>query len=332
MEELINVIINDQPNNQTSKEEEESPDSQEDPKLLENVSSQDSEGESEELNDDEMNRLKEKRLIKGHSSRDIIGDPKEGVKMIKQIENIISHICFTSKIKPRKVKEALNDPDWIMTMQEEFNQYKRNDVWDLVEKSNDKNVIGTKWIFKNKVDERRTIIRNEARLVAKGYAQMERINFEETIAPMIRLESIRILLSIVCHLKFKVFQMNVKNAFLNGVLQEEVYVEQPKGFVDPHKPNHVYRLRKALYGLKQASRAWYKRLRNFLLDNQFSRGSVDKTLFIKKKDDFILIAQIYVGDIILGVTWEDVAHEFAHTMKNEFEISMKRELKFFLGL
>lgn len=149
---------------------------------------------------------------------------------------------------------------------------------------------------------------------------------------MARLELIMILLSIACHLKFKVFQMDVKSAFLNCLLQEEVYVEQPEGFVNPHKPNHVYRLRKALYGLKQAPRAWYERLTKFLLNNQFSRGSVDKTLFIKKKDDFILIAQIYVDDIIFGATREDITHEFSHTMKNEFEMSMKGELMFFLGL
>lgn len=177
-----------------------------------------------------------------------------------------------------------------MAMQKELNQFKRNDVWYLVKKPNDKNIIGTKWIFKNKMNEPGTIIRNNARLIAKGYAQMERIDFKKTFVPVVRLESIRIILSIACHLKFKLFQMDVKSAFLNNVLQEEVYVGQPEGFINPHKPNHVYRLKKALYGLKQSPRAWYERLTKFLLENQFSRGSVDKIHFIKKNDDFILIA------------------------------------------
>lgn len=140
-------------------------------------------------------------------------------------------------------------------MQEELNQFKRNDVWYLIERPSDKNVIGTKWIFKNKLDEHGTITRNKARLVAKGSAQIEDIDFEETFVPMARLESIRILLSIACYPKFKLYQIDVKNVFLNGVLQEEVFVEQPEGFEDPQLSNHVDRLKKAFYGIKQAPRA-----------------------------------------------------------------------------
>ena len=116
-------------------------------------------------------------------------------------------------------------------------------------------MIGTKWIFKNKSDEHGTVIRNKSRLVAQGYTQVERIDFDETFAPVTRLESIRILLAIASHLNFKLYQMDVKSAFLNGMLQEEVYVKQPKGFIDPHRPDDVYKLKKALYGLKQAPRA-----------------------------------------------------------------------------
>ncbi|VVA38040.1 Hypothetical predicted protein, partial [Prunus dulcis] len=112
----------------------------------------------------------------------------------------------------------------------------------------------TKWIFKNKTDEQGNVVRNKARLVAQGYTQMEGIDFDETFAPVARLESVRLLLAIACHLKFKLYQMDVKTAFLNGILNEEVYVEQPKSFEDPHHPNDVFRLKKALYGLKQAPR------------------------------------------------------------------------------
>ena len=140
-------------------------------------------------------------------------------------------------------------------MHKELHQFVRNDVWDLVPRLKGVNVIGTKWIFKNKSDEHGTIIRNKSRLVTQGYIQVEGINFDETFAPVARLESIRILLAITSHLNFKLYQMDVKSAFLNGMLQEEVYVEQPKGFVDPHRPDDVYKLKRALYGLKQAPRA-----------------------------------------------------------------------------
>jgi len=143
-------------------------------------------------------------------------------------------------------------------MQEELNQFKRSEVWDLVPKPNDINVIGTKWIYKNKSDENGTVTRNKARLVAQGYTQVEGLDFDETFAPVAKLESIRLLLGVSCILKFKLFQMHVKSAFLNGYLHEEVYVEQPKGFVDPNFLDHVYKLKKALYGLKQAPRAWYE--------------------------------------------------------------------------
>ena len=113
-------------------------------------------------------------------------------------------------------------------------------------------MIGTKWIFKNKSDEYGTVIRNKSRLVAQGYTQVEGVDFDETFASVARLESIRIILAIASHLNFKLYQMDVKSAFLNGMLQEEVYMEQPKGFIDPHRPDDMYKLKRALYGLKQA--------------------------------------------------------------------------------
>ncbi|KAK1569056.1 hypothetical protein Q3G72_032065 [Acer saccharum] len=155
-------------------------------------------------------------------------------------------------------------------MQEELNQFERNEVWTLIPRPKTTNVIGTKWIYRNKSNENGNIVRNKARLVAQGYSQIEGIDFEETFAPVARLESIRLLLSISCVHKFKLHQMDVKSAFLNGFLQEEVFVEQPKGFVDAHHPNHAYRLKKALYRLKQAQRAWYEHLTQFLVDNNYT--------------------------------------------------------------
>jgi len=150
------------------------------------------------------------------------------------------------------VEEALQDDSWVTAMHDELHQFSGNDVWTLVSRPSDQNIIGTKWIFKNKSGEHGMVIRNKARLVAQGYTQIEGIYFDETFAQVARLESIRVMLSISYHLAFKLYQMDVNSAFLNDILQEEVYVEQPKGFLDPLYPHHVYKLKKALYGLKQA--------------------------------------------------------------------------------
>ncbi|CAL8078553.1 unnamed protein product [Prunus armeniaca] len=159
---------------------------------------------------------------------------------------------------------------------------------------------------------------------------MDGIDFDETFAPVARLKSVRLLLAIACHLKFKLYQMDVKTAFLNCILH--VYVEQPKGFEDPHHPNDMFQLKKALYGLKQAPRAWYERLSSHLLGNGYVRGSVDKTLFVKRFKRDVLIAQVYVDDIVVGSTSDLHVQEFIHVMTSEFEISLVGELNYFLGL
>ena len=232
----------------------------------------------------------------------------------------------------KKVEEALQDENWVESIHEELNQFVRNNVWELAPRPKGVNVIGTKWIFKNKINEDREIIRNKSRLVAQGYTQVEGVDFDESFAPVARLESIRILMSIACIMNFKLYQMDVKCAFLNGYLNEEVFVEQPKGFEDPHFLNHVLRLKKALYGLKQAPRAWYDRLTQYLLDKGFKRGYADRTLFVKNDEDYLLIAQVYVDDIVFRATIDAQAIEFSKEMKKEFEMSMVRELTFFLGL
>ncbi|GJT65000.1 zf-CCHC domain-containing protein [Tanacetum coccineum] len=159
------------------------------------------------------------------------------------------------KNEPKNINEALKDENWVMAMQEEINRFKTNDVWELVPNPMDMTIIGTKWVYRNKLDENGVVTRNKARLVAQGYNQQEGIDYDETYAPVARLESIRILLAYACALDFKLYQMDVKSAFLNGFINEEVYVAQPPGFIVFAKPNYVYRLKKALYGLKQAPKA-----------------------------------------------------------------------------
>ena len=135
-------------------------------------------------------------------------------------------------------------------MQEELNQFKRINVWILVERPYDNNMIGTKWIFKNKFNEHGVVLRNKARLVAQGYTQEEGIDYDETFTPVVRLEAIRILLAFACYINFKLYQMDVKSIFLNGTIKEKVHVEQAPSFEDHQFPNHVYKLNKALHGLK----------------------------------------------------------------------------------
>ncbi|GJY25969.1 retrovirus-related pol polyprotein from transposon TNT 1-94 [Tanacetum coccineum] len=193
-------------------------------------------------------------------------------------------------------------------------------------------IIGTKWVYRNKLDENGILTRNKSRLVAQGYNQQEGIDYDETYAPVARLESIRILLAYACTLDFKLFQMDVKGAFFNGFINEEVYVAQPPGFIDFAKPNHVYRLKKALYELKQAPKAWYDRLKAFLIKHDYTIRMVDNTLFTKKKDLNLIIVQIYVDKIIFGSTCQEMCDDFAKIMHDEFEMSMMGELNFFLGI
>ncbi|GKF05827.1 retrovirus-related pol polyprotein from transposon TNT 1-94 [Tanacetum coccineum] len=163
------------------------------------------------------------------------------------------------------------DSAWIESMHEELHQFDRLDVWELVDRPLCKNVINLKWLWKNKRDKENTVIRNKYRLVAKGYAQKEGIDFEDSFAPVARLEAVRLFVTYAAHKSFLVYQMDVKN----GPLKEEVYVNHPDGFVGPHHPDKVYRLKKELYRLKQAPRTWYDELSNFLVSKGFSKDSID---------------------------------------------------------
>jgi hypothetical protein len=272
------------------------------------------------------------REVSAHPLTNVVGDPREGVRTRSGTRNLVAFCAFLSQTEPKSFKEANGDTDWIIAMQDELAQFERIRVWTLVPRPDNRSIIGTKWVFRNKLDEHGTVVRNKARLVAQGFKQQEGVDFEETFAPVARLESIRLLLAYASIKGFTLFQMDVKSAFLNGFLEEEVYVEQPPGFKDPTNPDHVYKLTKALYGLKQAPRAWYGRLSSFLASHGFERGKSDLTLFTKKRKDSILLIQIYVDDIIFGSSDAALAEEFSVLMRSEFEMSMMGELNFFLGL
>ncbi|KAJ9538853.1 LOW QUALITY PROTEIN: hypothetical protein OSB04_031586 [Centaurea solstitialis] len=258
------------------------------------------------------------KWTRSHPLHQVIGSTSTPVKTRSATQNECLFAAFLSRHEPSHVTEALGISDWVTTMQEELNQFERLGVWRLVPRPKNKTIIDLKWIFKNKKDEDGIVTRNKARLVAKGYKQQERIDYDETFAPVASLEAIRIFLAYAAHMNFTVYQMDVKTAFLNGELKEE--------------PTHVYILDKALYGLKQAPRAWYDHLSNVLLENGFYKGKIDPTLFIKTESNDILLVQIYVDDIIFGSTNSDMCTWFSDLMTTRFEMSMLPELSFFLGL
>ncbi|GJS10909.1 putative ribonuclease H-like domain-containing protein [Tanacetum coccineum] len=240
------------------------------------------------------------RIHKDHPKGQILGDPTSAVQTRGKIQ------------KASSAQQAL--------------------VWILVDLPFGKKAIGTKWVFRNKRDKRSIVVKNKARLVAQGHRQEEGIDYDEVFAPVARIEAIRLFLAFASYMGFLVYQMDVKSAFLYGTIKEEVYVHQTPGFVDPAHPNKVYKVVKALYGLHQAPRAWYETLSSFLLENGFRRGTIDKTLFIKKNKSDIMLVQVYVDDIIFGSTKKSMCTEFEEVMHKRFQMSSMGELTFFLGL
>ncbi|GJX24521.1 putative ribonuclease H-like domain-containing protein [Tanacetum coccineum] len=213
----------------------------------------------------------------------------------------------------------IEDGSWVEAMQEELLQFKLQQVWVLVDLPNGAKVIGTKWVYRNKKDKRGVVVRNKARLVAQGHRQEEGIDYDEVFAPVARIEAIRLFLAFALFMGFIVYQMDVKSAFLYGTIDEEVYVSQPPGFVDPDHPTKVYKVVKALYGLHQAPRAWYATLSTFLEKHGYKRGTIDKTLFIRRNKKDIMLVQVYVDDIIFGSTKLHVKQERTRKASSSFQ-------------
>nr|GEZ68456.1 putative ribonuclease H-like domain-containing protein [Tanacetum cinerariifolium] len=196
--------------------------------------------------------------------------------------------------------------------------------------------IGTKWVLKNKKDERGIVIRNKVRLVAQGHTQEEGIDYDEVFAPVARTEAIRLFLAYASFMGFTVYHVDVKSAFLYGTIDEEVYVMQPPGFQDPEYPSRVYKVEKSMYGLHQAPRAWYGTLSKYLLSNGFQRGTIDKTLFIRRQRGNFILVQVYVDDIIFGSSNPQLCREFEALMHEKFQMSawikLRRRLRDFTTL
>ncbi|GJW52636.1 ribonuclease H-like domain-containing protein [Tanacetum coccineum] len=256
-----------------------------------------------------------------HPKNQIISDPKSAVQTRSKVQQQSGTYALLSYEEPKKILEALTDESWVEAMQEELLQFKLQEVWVLVDLPAGMKVIGTRWIFRNKRDKKGVVVRNKARLVVQGYKHEEGIDYDEVFAPVARIEAIRLFLAFASFMGFIVYQMDVKSAILNGTIDEEVYVSQPPGFVDPDHPKKVYKVVKALYDVHQALRAWYATLSTFLEEHGYRRVSIDKTLFIKKNKKDIMLVQVYVDDIIFGSTKKSWCDEFETLMTGWFQMN-----------
>lgn len=244
----------------------------------------------------------------------------------------VSEGCFSSFEEPALFEEAAKHTEWKEAMEEEIRMIEKNQTWELVKRPLNKNVVGVKWIYRLKTDANGNTVKHKARLVARGFTQQHGVDYLETFAPVSRHETIRLLLAVAAQRKWKLFQLDVKSAFLDGKLEEEIYAEQPMGFEQEGKEDDVLRLHKALYGLKQAPRAWYSRIDEFFLKENFSRSDNDHALYTKEVHGKLLVVCIYVDDLIVTGDDENMVEEFKTVMKREFEMSDLGLLNYFLGM
>ncbi|CAL1397608.1 unnamed protein product [Linum trigynum] len=233
---------------------------------------------------------------------------------------------------PQTFEEAASDPKWNAAMQVEMQAIKKNQVWTLTDLPEGVQPIGLKWVYKTKLKEDGCVDKFKARLVAKGYSQQAGIDYTEVFAPVARWDTIRTLLALAAHHNLTVYQLDVKSAFLYGDLAEDVYVEQPQGFVVAGEERKVYKLNKALYGLKQAPRAWYSKIENYFHRAGFERSTYEHTLFIKRSGESFLMVSIYVDDLMYTSNSSSMIEEFKVSMKAEFEMTDPGKLRYFLGV
>jgi hypothetical protein len=239
-------------------------------------------------------------------------------------------LLFASAEEPTSFKEAEKEECWRRAMEAEMQLIDENRTWNLVDLPPGHKPIGLKWVFKVKRDEHGVIVKHKARLVAKGYVQRPGIDFTEVFAPVARLESVRVLLAVAAHEGWEVHHMDVKSAFLNGDLQEEVYVAQPEGYVVQGAEHKVLKLKKALYGLRQAPRAWNAKLDSTLLALGFQKSEAEHGVCIRSTREEKLIVGVYVDDLI--ITRHSGINKFKVEMKEMFSMSDLGLLSYYLGL
>lgn len=268
----------------------------------------------------------------GDETNEEESSPESPPRRTRTLEDIYE-TCNFAAMEPTSFDEASKHQVWIQAMEEEIKMIEKNKTWEMVDRPPNKEVIGVKWVYKTKLNPEGSVQKHKARLVAKGYSQLPGIDYTETFAPVARLDTIRALIALAAQKKWSVYQLDVKSAFLNGYLEEEIYVEQPQGFVKKGKEDKVLRLRKALYGLKQAPRAWYSRIDNYFTSQGFRRSLSEPTLYIKTQGTTdTLIVSLYVDDLIYTGNNEKMVKQFKEDMMKTFEMSDLGTMHYFLGI
>ena len=241
-------------------------------------------------------------------------------------------LVYASDEDPEKFEEAVKEEKWRKAMEVEIKSIEDNETWELVSLPNGAKVIGVKWVYKTKLNEKGEVDKYKARLVAKGFHQTHGVDFHEVFSPVARWDTIRLIIAIAAQRRWKVLQLDVKSAFLHGELKEDVYIEQPRGFELKENGEKVYKLRKALYGLRQAPRAWYSRIEGYFESKGFTKCYFEHTLFVKKEEEGVLIVSLYVDDLIYTSNSEIMLNEFKATMEEEFSMTDLGMMKYFLGV
>lgn len=260
------------------------------------------------------------------STRSKLGVTKPNTKYLYSLH-------LTKSTEPRTINQALKDEKWRNAATKEFNAQIANHCWDLVPAPPPHvTIVGCRWLFTTKYNSDGTVKQPKGRLVAKGYNQRPGLDYAETFSPVIKSTTIRIVLGVVVNCNWPVHQLDVNNAFLQGTLTDEVYMEQPPGFIDADRPNHVCRLRKAIYGLKQAPRAWYVELQTFLTSLGFHNSAADTSLFILKHEASVAYILICVDDILVTGNSSKLIHQTLHALATRFSVKDHEELNYFLGI
>jgi hypothetical protein len=291
----------------------------------ESTDAEDHNEDSNEDNDDEQLPPRARR-IPGHL-RDFVLDNEAA-----EDQELHNYVVYSNCEDPNSYDEAAKSEVWRSAMDSEIDSIEKNNTWELTTLPEGSKAIGVKWIYKTKFNEMGKIEKYKARLVAKGYSQKHGIDYNEVFAPVARWDTIRIILALAAKENWKVFQLDVKSAFLHGELVEDIYVDQPLGY-QKGSGNEVYKLRKALYGLRQAPRAWYSKIENYFISEKFEKCSHEHTLFVKYADQGkLLIVSLYVDDLICTGNDLTMVHNFKESMMKHFAMTDLGKMRYFLGV
>ena len=256
-----------------------------------------------------------------------------GLGLLKKQTILVMYVILRTPVSQTCVSHALESEHWRDAMQLEVDSINKNHTWDLVDLPHGKKPIGTKWVFKVKRKQDGSVDRYKARLVAKGYAQKKGVDYDETFAPTSRHAAVCSIVALAAHNGWEVHHLDIKIAFLNGDLHEEIYVNQPEGFEMPDKEHMVCRLRKALYGLKQAPHgAWFEKMHSWLLAHGFMQSTTETTLYVHHIEDATLIISLYVDDLLVTINNMDSIQEFKDRLRVDFDTSDMGLLHTYLGI